>query len=109
MNPNNSTSISLIPFKLLETENYRIWSSAMKLALQARNKFAFVVCSCVKSAYSTSDFLSAQWDRCNDVVLTWIMNYVSADVYMGLVYSVDAATLWKDLKSTYDKVDGNYF
>ncbi|GKD94437.1 putative RNA-directed DNA polymerase [Tanacetum coccineum] len=80
MNPNDSTSTSLIPFKLLGTENYRVWSSAMKLALHARNK-------------------------CNPVVLTWIMNSVSADVYMGLVYSVDAATLWKDLKSTYDKFD----
>ncbi|GKC87364.1 ribonuclease H-like domain-containing protein [Tanacetum coccineum] len=81
MNPNDSTSISLIPFKLLGTENYRIWNSAMKLALQARNKYAFV-----------------------DVVLTWIMNSVSVDVYMGLVYSVDAATVWKDLESTYDKM-----
>ncbi|GKA31493.1 ribonuclease H-like domain-containing protein, partial [Tanacetum coccineum] len=68
MNPNDSTSISLIPVKLLGTENYHIWSSAMKLALQTRNKFAFVDGSCVKYAYSTSDVLSAQWDRCNAVV-----------------------------------------
>ncbi|GKB07038.1 hypothetical protein Tco_0835271 [Tanacetum coccineum] len=27
------------------------------------------------------------------IVLTWNMNYVSADVYMGLVYSVDDATI----------------
>ncbi|GJV78261.1 hypothetical protein Tco_1509845 [Tanacetum coccineum] len=79
----------------------------MKLALQARNKYAFVDGTCVKSAYVASNILYAQWDRCNVVVLTWIMNYVSADVYMGLVYSVDAATVWKDLESTYDKVDGS--
>nr|GEW39144.1 ribonuclease H-like domain-containing protein [Tanacetum cinerariifolium] len=82
-------------------------TSAMKLALQARNKYAFVDGSCVKSAYSTSNVLSAQWDRCNVVVLTWIMNSVSVDVYMGLIYSIDAATAWKDLESTYDKVDGS--
>ncbi|GKA74768.1 hypothetical protein Tco_0781070, partial [Tanacetum coccineum] len=46
-------------------------------------------------------------DRYNAVVLPWIMNSVSADVYMGLVYSVDAAAVWKDLESTYDKVDGS--
>ncbi|GKG32146.1 hypothetical protein Tco_0427096, partial [Tanacetum coccineum] len=33
MNPNDSTSTTWIPFKLPGTENYRIWSSAMKLAL----------------------------------------------------------------------------
>ncbi|GKB17564.1 hypothetical protein Tco_0851487, partial [Tanacetum coccineum] len=82
-------------------------ASVMKLALQARNKYAFVDGSCVKYAYSTSNVLSTQWDRFNVVVLTWIMNSVSADVYMGLVYFVDAATIWKDLESTYDKVDGS--
>ncbi|GJW40341.1 retrotransposon protein, putative, ty1-copia subclass [Tanacetum coccineum] len=70
MNPNDSTSTTFIPFKLLGTENYRI---------------------CL--------------DRCNAVVLTWIMNSVSSDVYMGLVYSVDAKSVWKELESTYDKVD----
>ncbi|GKC35151.1 hypothetical protein Tco_1047535, partial [Tanacetum coccineum] len=64
---------------------------AMKLALQARNKFSFVDGSCLKESYATSNVLSAQWDRCNAIVLTWIMNSVSQDVYMGLVYSDNAA------------------
>nr|GEX13049.1 hypothetical protein [Tanacetum cinerariifolium] len=103
MNPHDSTSTFLIPFKLIGHEIYRIWAIAMKLALQARNKYAFVDGSCVKSAYDSSNVLSAQWDRCNVVVLTWIINYVSADVYMRLVYYVDATSIWKDLESTYDK------
>ncbi|GKC54553.1 ribonuclease H-like domain-containing protein [Tanacetum coccineum] len=44
-------------------------------------------------------------DRCNAMVLTWIMNVVSQDVYMGLVYSKNDATVWKELNETYDKVD----
>ncbi|GJS25336.1 receptor-like serine/threonine-protein kinase SD1-8 [Tanacetum coccineum] len=83
----------------------KIWASAIKLALQARNKFAFVDGSCVKSAYVTSNVLSAEWDIFNVVVLTWIINSVSFDVYMGLVYSVNATSVWKELESTYDKVD----
>ncbi|GJR45382.1 putative reverse transcriptase domain-containing protein [Tanacetum coccineum] len=67
--PNDSTSTSLIPFKLLGTEIFYIWASSMKLALQARNKFTFVDGSCVKFAYTTSDVLSPQWDRCNAVFL----------------------------------------
>ncbi|GJT29086.1 zf-CCHC domain-containing protein [Tanacetum coccineum] len=47
-----------------------------------------------------------EWDRFNAIMLTWIMNYVSQDVYMGLVYSDNAADVWKELESTYDKVDG---
>ncbi|GKC08834.1 hypothetical protein Tco_1000444 [Tanacetum coccineum] len=78
----------------------------MKLALQARNKYAFVDESCLKSAYATSNVLSPQSDRCNAMVLPWIMNSVSHDVYMGLVYSDNCAALWKELQETYDKVDG---
>ncbi|GJU92352.1 reverse transcriptase domain-containing protein [Tanacetum coccineum] len=36
-NSDNRNSV-IIPFKLLGTENYRIWSGAVKLALQDRNK-----------------------------------------------------------------------
>jgi hypothetical protein len=104
---NDNSGTALIPFKLLGTENYRIWSGAMKLALQARNKFSFVDGSCLKETYVTSDVLYAQWDRCNAIVLTWLMNSVSQDVYMGLVYSDNAACVWKELQETYDKVDGS--
>nr|GEV07428.1 zinc finger, CCHC-type [Tanacetum cinerariifolium] len=45
-------------------------------------------------------------DRCNAMVLTWVMNVVSSDVYMGLVYSENIDSVWKDLNETYDKVDG---
>ncbi|GJY59892.1 ribonuclease H-like domain-containing protein [Tanacetum coccineum] len=47
------------------------------------------------------------WDRCNAMVLTWIMNVVSQDVYTGLVYSKNATVVWKELRETYDKVNGS--
>ncbi|GKE83544.1 hypothetical protein Tco_1557286, partial [Tanacetum coccineum] len=53
------------------------------------------------------DGLTSQWDRCNAIVLTLIMNYVSQDVYMGLFYSKNVASVWKELDGTYDKVDGS--
>ncbi|GJZ00447.1 ribonuclease H-like domain-containing protein [Tanacetum coccineum] len=75
-------------------------------ALQARNKYGFYDGTCLKESYATSNVLSAQWDRCNAMVLTWIMNVVSQDVYMGLVYSENVVVVWKELNKTYDKVDG---
>ncbi|GJR35577.1 ribonuclease H-like domain-containing protein [Tanacetum coccineum] len=80
-NSDNSNSV-IIPFKLLGTENYRIWSVAVKLALQARNKYGFVDGSCLKESYATN-------------------------VYMGLVYSKNYAVVWKELRETYDKVNGS--
>ncbi|GJU85803.1 putative RNA-directed DNA polymerase [Tanacetum coccineum] len=76
----------------LDASNLLIWFGAIKLALQARNKYGFVDGTCLKESYATNDVLSTQWDRCNAMVLSWIMNVVSQDVYMGLVYSDNAAT-----------------
>ncbi|GJY23359.1 hypothetical protein Tco_0397017 [Tanacetum coccineum] len=70
------------------------------------SNYALIPIKLLKS-YATSELLFAQWDRCNAMVLTWIMNVVSQDVYMGLVYSKNAATIWKELNETYDKVDGS--
>lgn len=106
MQTNDKSNNALIPFKLLGTKNYRIWSSAMKITLQARNKIGFIDGTCLKDSCATSDVLSPQWDRCNAIVLTWIMNSMSQDVYLCLVYSDNAASEWKELEETYDKVDG---
>ncbi|GJU71538.1 putative RNA-directed DNA polymerase [Tanacetum coccineum] len=71
----------------------------LRITLQARNKYGFVDGSCLKESYATSDVLSAQWDRCNAIILTWIMNVVSQDIYMG---SREFDALTKLPKSSYD-------
>ncbi|GJS16572.1 ribonuclease H-like domain-containing protein [Tanacetum coccineum] len=70
-----------------------------------RNIYGFVDGTCLKESYAFSNVLSAKWDRCNAMVLNWIMNVESQDVYMGLVYSENAVTVWKEFNETYDKVD----
>ncbi|XP_021997517.1 uncharacterized protein LOC110894606 [Helianthus annuus] len=77
----------------------------MKLALTAKNKLGFLNGTCTKS--TKDDVLASQWDRCNSVVLTWILNSVSEELYVGQVYSSLASEVWSDLKDTYDRVDGS--
>ncbi|GJX95884.1 ribonuclease H-like domain-containing protein [Tanacetum coccineum] len=48
---NDNSNFVIIPFKLFGNENYRIWSGAVKLALQARNKYGFVDDTCLKESY----------------------------------------------------------
>ncbi|GKF98304.1 ribonuclease H-like domain-containing protein, partial [Tanacetum coccineum] len=56
---------------------------------------------------SVSNLLSDQWDRCNAVVLSWILGSLSQDVYLGHVFSDNAAIVWKELQETYDRIDGS--
>ncbi|GJT34246.1 putative RNA-directed DNA polymerase [Tanacetum coccineum] len=44
-----------------------------------------------------------QWDMYNSVVVTWILNSLSSELFAGAIY----AKMWNDLKETYDKVNGS--
>ncbi|GJY62927.1 ribonuclease H-like domain-containing protein [Tanacetum coccineum] len=45
-------------------------------------------------------------DRCNAVVLSWLLSSISEDLYLSQVYFENAAEVWKELKDTYDKLNG---
>nr|XP_043620339.1 uncharacterized protein LOC122592206 [Erigeron canadensis] len=80
LHASDTLSTPLIGFNLLGTENYK----------------------------SDDDpILAKQWDRCNAVVLNWILGCVSQELYLGQIYSKNAAVVWQDLKDTYDKIDGS--
>ncbi|GKB52546.1 ribonuclease H-like domain-containing protein, partial [Tanacetum coccineum] len=46
-------------------------------------------------------------DRCNAVVLNWILSSLSQDVYLGHVFSDNAKKVWKELQETYDRIYGS--
>ncbi|GJX57294.1 ribonuclease H-like domain-containing protein [Tanacetum coccineum] len=104
--PNDSNCASIVNIKLTGVENYRVWASAIKLALHIKNKMGFLTGSCLRSDYAASRPLFEQWDRCNVVVLNWILSSLSQDVYLGHVFSDNAASVWNELKETYDRIDG---
>ncbi|KAJ0733050.1 putative RNA-directed DNA polymerase [Helianthus annuus] len=105
LHPSDSSALTIVSIKLKGTENYSVWSSAMKLALEAKNKYGFIDGKCIKS--ENDSVLASQWDRCNSVVLTWLLNSVSEELFLGQVFSKLASEVWTDLKETYDKVDGS--
>ncbi|GJW45197.1 ribonuclease H-like domain-containing protein [Tanacetum coccineum] len=80
---------TIISVKLTGTENYRVWAAAMKLVINTRNKTRFIDGSCIKSAYANSPALSNQWERCNSIVLSWLLNSVSKDLFLGSKFSAD--------------------
>ena len=79
----------------------------MKLAINTRNKTGFIDGTCTKASYLSSDVLANQWDRCNSIVLSWLLNSVSEDLYLGQMFSENAHDVWTELKETYDKLDGS--
>lgn len=100
---NSGVLLSLI--QLTEADNFSVWSRALKIAVIGRNKLGFLDGSCKKELYGPN--LVNQWERCNAIVLSWIMNCVSKELLGGIVYSTNASVVWKNLAGRYDKVDGS--
>ncbi|XP_071741113.1 uncharacterized protein [Rutidosis leptorrhynchoides] len=108
LHPSDTSGAPLITHKLKGTGNYNVWSCALKLALQTKNKLGFIDGSCARFEYEDDDVLLGQWDRCNSVVLTWILMSLSEDVYNGQIFSKTAESVWTELKETYDKIDASF-
>nr|GEZ09862.1 putative Gag-polypeptide of LTR copia-type [Tanacetum cinerariifolium] len=79
LHPNDTTVLTVVSIKLKGTKNPQVWSCAMLLALEGKNKTSFI-----DETYKRSNLdvvLGRQWDRAEHV--------------------------WEELKETYDKVDGS--
>ncbi|KAG8495219.1 hypothetical protein CXB51_012817 [Gossypium anomalum] len=98
-------STQLVSYQLLGPENFTVWSRAMRIALLAKNKLGFVDGSCSKASVTVD--LHSQWDRCNALVLSWILNTVSKELSAGIVFASSAASVWTDLNERFNKVDGS--
>ncbi|GJY83172.1 ribonuclease H-like domain-containing protein [Tanacetum coccineum] len=88
LHSNDTSGVPLINFKLEGTENYKVWKAALTIAIHTKNKLGFINGKLVRP--SEEGFMQEQWDRCNYVVLNWILGCVSHDVFMGQVFSKNA-------------------
>ena len=79
----------------LDGTNYDNWSIAMNIALDAKNKLAFVDGTLERPAESHPNYRI--WSRCNSMVKSWILNTVSKQIYKSILRFNDAAEIWKDL------------
>ncbi|GJS99593.1 hypothetical protein Tco_0820763 [Tanacetum coccineum] len=52
------------------------------------------------------EVLDRQWDQSNAIILGWILNSISEELYLCQIFSKRASHVWEELKETYDKVDG---
>lgn len=80
-----------------------MWRRVFRFTLFGRNKLVFIIGTCMPEKYDHA--FHHMWDRCNAVVLGWIMNSISKDLGCGFMYTENAFVVWKDLKERFDKVN----
>ena len=85
---------------LLTGDNYGSWSRAVTMALRAKNKLGFVDGS-FPIPKEKDDI--PHWERCNDLVGSWILNSVSPEIRPSILYAETAAQIWTDLKDRFSQ------
>uniref|UniRef100_A0A2C9WIM0 Retrotransposon Copia-like N-terminal domain-containing protein n=1 Tax=Manihot esculenta TaxID=3983 RepID=A0A2C9WIM0_MANES len=71
--------------------NYRGWSRAMKIALGAKNKLAFVEGKIDAPEDGSEEY--EKWRRCDYMVTSWILNSISKDLVGSFLYATTAREL----------------
>ena len=80
LRPSDNPSNVLVS-ELLNGENYGHRRQAMEIALISKNKLGFVLETCTKLAPTSSmAALVDHWDRCDKMVISWLINSVTKDI-----------------------------
>ena len=72
---------------LIGRENYLAWARSMRKSLIAKNKLGFINGSLTISSLLVNSPTAAQaWVRANNMVGTWIINFVSPKLQASIIY-----------------------
>nr|XP_009768140.1 PREDICTED: uncharacterized protein LOC104219202 [Nicotiana sylvestris] len=90
--------------QVFDGSRYGAWRRSVLIALSVRNKLGFIN-GCIK----TPDEKSAQfenWNRCNDIVIQWLLSSLSKDIGDSVLYSSTAKELWEEQETRYGQSNG---
>jgi len=60
--------------KPLDGENYSTWCRAMTISLNAKSKLGFIDGTTTMPSATAKPDNYAAWKKCNDMILSWILN-----------------------------------
>ncbi|KAJ0581298.1 putative retrotransposon Copia-like protein [Helianthus annuus] len=102
LHPSDHPGMNLVS-KSFDGTRFGAWKRAMTIALSAKNKLSFVN---GVSTRPNDPFLVPQWQRCNDMVISWILNTLSRGISDSVLYTETAYKLWNELNDRYGQVNG---
>ncbi|GJS72676.1 ribonuclease H-like domain-containing protein [Tanacetum coccineum] len=91
LQPNDTCDSPIVTIELIRTKNYKMWSIAMTFTLKYHNKLGLVDGTCKRD--SKNPLLANQWDMCNSMVVSWILNSLSPDLFNIISLNQNGSTL----------------
>ena len=71
----------------------------MAMALTMKNKISLIDGTIPRA--TQTDLLFNSWNRCNNMVTSWIINFVSKDITDSLMYIATSTEIWIDLRNRF--------
>ncbi|KAK9664574.1 hypothetical protein RND81_14G052800 [Saponaria officinalis] len=89
---------------IFEGTGFGNWKRSMLIALSAKNKIGFIDGTQPKP--SSSSITVNAWQRCNDMVFSWILNALSSEIADSVLYCESAKDVWSELEDRYGQSNG---
>ncbi|KAL9682380.1 hypothetical protein QQ045_014177 [Rhodiola kirilowii] len=103
---NENVGALIVTQPLVGSENYNPWRKFIERALGVKMKLGFIKRQVPRP---TDVYQLARWDKCNNVVLTWISNSVSKEIAASIVHATDCATVWEELAERFSgSIDSSF-
>ncbi|XP_016567422.1 uncharacterized protein LOC107865744 [Capsicum annuum] len=80
------------------------WRRSILISLSAKNKLGFI--DGAYPAPSSTDVSFRLWNRCNDMVTSWLLNSLFKDIADSVFYSRRAKDFWTDLEHRFGQPNG---
>ena len=79
----------------------------MQRALGAKRKLGFIDGShSLTPSMAKNPLLVQAWSKCNNMVVSWILNCVPPKILASVVYKNTALEVWTDLKKRFSQKNG---
>lgn len=85
----------ILVMDLLTGDNYSTLLHVMRRALRVKKKLGFISGSIPKPT-DPNDLLFNLWERCNDMVVSWLQNSISPSIKSNVAFVDDTREIWLD-------------
>ncbi|GKA22323.1 cysteine-rich receptor-like protein kinase 8 [Tanacetum coccineum] len=95
----------IVQEKLIRAQNYKALKRAIEIGLSTKRKLGFLKGIVVRS--HTDVNLAKLWDTCNNMMISWIMGFVSESVARSIMFIGTITKIWQQLEMRFSVSDGS--
>ncbi|WVZ26235.1 hypothetical protein V8G54_004779 [Vigna mungo] len=95
------SSVTITP--VLTGSNYPSWSRTIRMTPISKNQMGFL--NGVIAQPVAIDPLRIPWERCNTLIMSWLLNSLSPSIAQSFIYFESVVAIWDDLRDRFYQSD----